>query len=71
MQSLVAQVLAAWRHAEHLTQTLAPESPEYAAAAKAAADLRALLEDLSDAGMTSLVEDERTAETTERERGSS
>jgi hypothetical protein len=62
MQSLVAQVIAAWRYAEHLTETLAPDTPEYAAATKACADLRALLQDLSEAGMASLVDDTSTLE---------
>jgi hypothetical protein len=57
MQSLVAQVLAAWRHAERLTETLAPESPEYAAATRACADLRALYRSLTEAGMASEVDD--------------
>jgi hypothetical protein len=62
MQSLVAQVLAAWRHAEHLTETLAPDTPEYAAATKACADLRATFQDLTDAGMASLVDDRSTVD---------
>ncbi|HEY3334955.1 MAG TPA: hypothetical protein VGK16_06915 [Candidatus Limnocylindrales bacterium] len=68
MQSLAAQVLAAWQHAEQLTQTLAPESPEYAVAARACADLRSLLQDLGDAGMVSLVDDEATVESADPDR---
>ena len=59
MQTLVAQILAAWRHAEHLTETLPEDTPEYAAASKACAQLRDLFQDLTDAGIASLVEDPR------------
>ena len=59
MQTLVAQILAAWRHAERLTETLPVDSPEYAAASKACADLREVYQELTDAGIASLVEDPR------------
>ena len=57
MQTLVAQILAAWRHAERLTETLPEDSPEYAAASKACAELREVYRELTEAGIASLVED--------------
>jgi hypothetical protein len=57
MQTLVSQVLAAWRRAEELTETLPVDSPEYAAASKACAELREVYRGLTEAGIASLVED--------------
>jgi hypothetical protein len=47
MQSLVAEVLAAWRHAERLAAELPADHPDRAGALVAAERLRALYQDLT------------------------
>jgi hypothetical protein len=47
MQTLVAQVLAAWRRAERLTKTLQVETPEHAAAVAACERLRHVSQELT------------------------
>ena len=42
MQTLVAEVLSAWRSAERLAATLPPGTPEHAMAERACAQLREL-----------------------------
>jgi hypothetical protein len=47
MQSLVAQVLAAWRNAERLTNELPPATAEHAAASAACERLRHAYQELT------------------------
>ena len=47
MQTLVAQVLAAWRRAERLTDELPADTPEHAAAVAACKRLRRVYQDLT------------------------
>ena len=47
MQTLVAEVLSAWRSAERLAATLPPGTPEHAMAERACAQLRQLFHELT------------------------
>lgn len=51
MQTLVAEILAAWRRAERLTHDLEPGSPDHAAAISACERLRDLYQDLTTSGV--------------------
>ena len=55
MQTLVAEIVAAWRRAEQLEKQLRPGTPEHAAVERADAALRAIYEDL----VTTQVDDPR------------
>lgn len=46
MQTLVAEILAAWKRAEQLEKQLPPGSPEHAAIERADAALRDIYQDL-------------------------
>ncbi len=50
MQTLVAEILAAWRRADRLAGELEPGTPEHAAAATACERLRDLYQDLTKSG---------------------
>ncbi len=50
MQKLVAEILAAWRRAERLEQSLAPGTPAHAAAQRVCARLRDSYHDLVTSG---------------------
>jgi hypothetical protein len=47
MQTLVAEILAAWRRADRLTHELEPGTPDHAAATEACERLRDLYRDLT------------------------
>lgn len=51
MQTLIAEILAAWRRAERLSAELEPGTAEHAAASVACARLRDLYRELTDAGI--------------------
>jgi hypothetical protein len=51
MQTLVAEILAAWRRADRLTRELEPGSPDHAAATEACERLRDLYRDLTNSGI--------------------
>ena len=51
MQTLVAEILAAWRRADRLTHDLEPGTPEHAAATSACERLRDLYRDLTTSGV--------------------
>lgn len=51
MQKLVAEIMAAWRRAERLASTLAPDSPEHDAAQRAFERLRDAYEELTHSGV--------------------
>ena len=51
MQALVAEVLAAWRRAERLSEQLPPGTPEHSAAVNASERLRDLYGDLTRSGI--------------------
>jgi hypothetical protein len=51
MQTLIAEILAAWRRAERLTNEYAEGSPEHAAAQAACERLRDLYHDLTRSGI--------------------
>ena len=51
LQTLVAEILAAWRRAERLAVTLDPVSPERAAVDRACDQLRKAYHELTDSGV--------------------
>ena len=51
MQKLVAEIMAAWRRAERLADTLAPDSPEHDAAQRACERLRDAYQELTHSGV--------------------
>lgn len=51
MQNLVAEIMAAWRHAERLAQTLPEGSAERAAAERACERLRDVYQELTHSGV--------------------
>jgi hypothetical protein len=51
MQTLVAEILAAWRRAERLSESLEPGSADHAAALDASNRLRDLFHDLTSSGV--------------------
>ena len=51
MQKLAAEIMAAWRRAERLAQTLPDGSPEHAAATTAASRLRDAFQELTHSGV--------------------
>ena len=51
MQTLVAEILAAWRRADRLTHALEPGTPEHTAAMSACERLRDLYRDLTTSGV--------------------
>jgi len=51
VQTLVAEILAAWRRADRLTHELEPGTPEHAAATEACERLRDLYRDLTNGGV--------------------
>ena len=52
MQTLIAEILAAWRRAERLSRELRPGTPEQAAALAACQRLRQIYRDLTGTGVT-------------------
>ena len=54
MQTLVAEILAAWRRAERLVRELPEGTPEHAAALDACQRLRGLYRDLTKDGIASI-----------------
>ena len=57
MQTLVAEVLAAWRRAERLGASLPEGSPEQAAARAACEKLRQVYRDLTSSGVAGPVDE--------------
>jgi hypothetical protein len=53
VKTLLVEILAAWRRAERLTNTLEPGTPDHAAAQNACERLRDLYHDLARSGMDS------------------
>ena len=51
MQTLVAEILAAWRRAERLSEQLPPGTPEHDAAQRACERLRDLYHELTTSGI--------------------
>jgi hypothetical protein len=51
MQKLVAEIMAAWRRAERLANTLPPSSPEHDAAQRACNRLRDAYQELTHSGV--------------------
>ena len=51
MQKLVAEVMAAWRRAERLANTLPPDSPEHDAAQRTCDRLRDAYQELTHSGV--------------------
>jgi hypothetical protein len=51
MQKLVAEIMAAWRRAERLSDTLPPGSPEHDAAERACERLRDAYQELTHSGV--------------------
>ena len=51
MQKLVAEIMAAWRRAERLANTLPPDSPEHDAAQRACARLGDAYQELTHSGV--------------------
>lgn len=51
MQKLVAEIMAAWRRAERLANTLPADSPERAAAERASQRLRDAYQELTHSGV--------------------
>ena len=51
LQKLVAEIMAAWRRAERLANTLTPESPEHDAAQRACERLRDAYQELTHSGV--------------------
>ena len=51
MQKLVAEVMAAWRRAERLANTLPPDSPEHHAAQRTCDRLRDAYQELTHSGV--------------------
>ena len=55
MQTLDAEILAAWRRADRLTRELEPGTPDHAAATEACTRLRDLYRDLTTGGVVAPV----------------